>query len=86
MTADFHGLLSTLKVHEVAFVVIGGAALVLHGSARSTQDLDICYSRDRSNLLRLAEASLERAKAAAGRLKDVLDIAEIRILRSRQRN
>lgn len=56
MTADFHGLLSAFTVHQVAFVVVGGTALVLHGSARATWDLDICYARDGSNLLRLAEA------------------------------
>jgi hypothetical protein len=40
----------------VDFVVIGGLAATLHGSARITYDLDICYSRASVNLRRLIEA------------------------------
>jgi hypothetical protein len=40
----------------VEFVVIGGVSATLHGSARVTYDLDICYSRDSDNLARLAAA------------------------------
>lgn len=36
---DFDALLQTLAEHEVAFIVIGGAAAIAHGSARLTQDL-----------------------------------------------
>jgi len=38
------------------FVVIDGVALVLHGSARTTGDLDVSYSRDDGNLVALAQA------------------------------
>ena len=38
------------------FVVIGGWAAIFHGSAYVTNDLDICYSRDRNNLTKLAHA------------------------------
>ena len=41
---------------NVEFVVIGGVALRTHGSAYVTQDLDICYRRDRANLEKIAEA------------------------------
>ncbi len=41
---------------EVEFVVIGGLCATLHGSARMTYDLDICYSRTRANIGRLAAA------------------------------
>lgn len=41
---------------EVEFVIIGGVALRSHGSGYLTQDLDICYSRERSNLERIAMA------------------------------
>jgi hypothetical protein len=34
----------------VDFVVIGGVAAVLHGSARNTFDLDICFASDPDNL------------------------------------
>ena len=40
----------------VEFVVIGGLSATLHGSARVTYDLDICYSRTIGNLRRLAVA------------------------------
>jgi hypothetical protein len=40
----------------VEFVVIGGWAAIFHGSAHVTNDLGICYSRDRDNLLKLARA------------------------------
>lgn len=41
---------------DVAFVVIGGVALRSHGSAYLTQDLDICYSRAKENLQKIAKA------------------------------
>ncbi len=56
MTPDYERLLTTLVEHRVDFVVIGAVALVLHGSSRVTRDLDICYSREPSNLQRLAAA------------------------------
>lgn len=39
----------------VEFIVIGGMAAAAHGSARSTLDLDVVYSRDPENIRRLAE-------------------------------
>lgn len=45
-----------LAQFNVELVIIGGVAAVLHGSARATQDLDICYARNEANLKRLAEA------------------------------
>lgn len=56
MLNDFQRLLDSLMVNRVEFVIIGGVALVLHGSSRVTQDLDICYSRSPENLERLAAA------------------------------
>jgi hypothetical protein len=53
---DFDALLTTLGQHEVAFIVVGGAAAIAHGSARLTQDLDIVYLRTAANLDRLAAA------------------------------
>jgi predicted nucleotidyltransferase len=41
---------------EVEFVLIGGAAMRLQGSARLTEDLDFCYSRSKKNIERLARA------------------------------
>lgn len=47
--------LRELAEHRVDFVVIGGIAAVLHGSARATFDLDICFADDDENLHRLGE-------------------------------
>jgi hypothetical protein len=53
---DYRSIFDALRKHKVDFVVIGAVAMVLHGSARVTRDLDLCYSRDRRNLGRLAKA------------------------------
>jgi hypothetical protein len=49
-------LLEALTAEKVDFVVIGAVAGGVHGSAYTTQDLDIAYARDRRNLERLAAA------------------------------
>jgi hypothetical protein len=53
---DFQALLATLARHDVAFIVVGGAAAIAHGSARLTADLDIVYERSAVNLDRLIGA------------------------------
>jgi len=53
---DFERLLTALASHDVAFVVVGGVAAVVHGSARFTADLDVVYDRSPENLRRLAAA------------------------------
>jgi hypothetical protein len=45
-----------LAEHDVEFIVIGGQAEALMGSARVTYDVDICYRRTPTNLDRLARA------------------------------
>lgn len=52
----FGDLLSALAREDVRFVVIGGVALLLHGSTRVTWDLDIVYERSRENIDRLVRA------------------------------
>ena len=49
-------LITRLVNNQVEFVVIGGVAATVHGSAYVTYDLDICYSRDAENLARMATA------------------------------
>lgn len=46
----------TLAQNKVDFVVVGGMAIRSHGSSYLTQELDICYSRERENLKRIADA------------------------------
>ena len=42
---DYRQVLGLLTEHGVEFIVIGGAAAVLPGSSRLTQDLDVVYPR-----------------------------------------
>jgi aryl-alcohol dehydrogenase-like predicted oxidoreductase len=54
----FGDLLRTLAAADVDFILVGGVAAAAHGSPRSTQDLDVIYSREDRNLERLVEAIL----------------------------
>lgn len=45
-----------LNAHGVRFIVIGGWAAIVHGTARTTNDVDVVYARDDDNLARLVEA------------------------------
>lgn len=49
---DFERLLGSLAASDVEFILVGGMAGVVHGSARLTQDIDIVYARSRDNLHR----------------------------------
>jgi predicted nucleotidyltransferase len=49
-------LLRVLDEAGIEFIVVGGIAATIHGSARLTQDLDLVYRRTPENLERLASA------------------------------
>lgn len=49
-------ILKRLNDHGVEYVVVGGAAATMHGSARGTLDLDICSPLNRANLQRILDA------------------------------
>jgi hypothetical protein len=49
-------LLEVLDRHAVDFIVIGGIAGIIHGSAYPTYDFDLLYARDDGNLDRMAAA------------------------------
>ncbi|MGH9319534.1 MAG: nucleotidyltransferase [Vicinamibacteria bacterium] len=53
---DFEALLRTLTEAGVEFLVVGGVAATVHGSARLTQDLDVVYRRTPENIDRLTVA------------------------------
>lgn len=53
---QFGALLQLLDAHQVEFIIIGGVAAAARGSARSTADLDIVYSRSNENIARLTRA------------------------------
>jgi hypothetical protein len=56
---NFKMALTVLANHEVEFVLVGGAAVVAHGSTLMTQDLDIVYRVEPANVNRLLLAFTE---------------------------
>src|SRR6202011_3999617 len=72
--------LRTLQRHSVRFVVIGGVAGRLWGSPTMTNDVDICYARDPSNLERLAGALVELEARLRGVDDEVPFILDPRML------
>jgi hypothetical protein len=55
MSAQFDKLLRLLARGHVEFILIGGVAGNIHGSARLTFDVDIVYERNKANIERLAQ-------------------------------
>ena len=53
---DFRTLVEALVNGDVEFVIVGGLAATVHGSARLTQDIDVVYARHETNLERLADS------------------------------
>jgi predicted nucleotidyltransferase len=56
MAADLEVFGRLLNSAGVRYIVIGGWAAILHGSVRTTRDVDVVYSRDRENVARLVAA------------------------------
>jgi predicted nucleotidyltransferase len=56
MSTDYAGVIRALRDGGVEFVLIGGVAANLHGSAKATFDVDVVYSRRRENIRRLVAA------------------------------
>ena len=56
MSVDYARLFAALCGGRVEFILVGGTAANVHGSARLTQDVDIVYRRSRENVARLAAA------------------------------
>jgi predicted nucleotidyltransferase len=53
---EFERAIAALCDAGVDFIVIGGVSAFAYGSSRVTFDLDICYSRTKENISRLAAA------------------------------
>src|SRR5207302_2840800 len=56
MAIDLAQIVPPLVNAKVNFILIGGMAAILHGSARVTVDVDLIYDRSAANLERLAGA------------------------------
>ena len=67
----FENIAELLASHGVEFIVIGGQAETLYGSARVTFYTDLCYRRTGSNLASLAEALKELQPTLRGAPADL---------------
>lgn len=56
---DLRELLAVLERHGVAYTIIGGVAVQVHGHRRTTKDLDIVPEPSAENFRRLAAALVE---------------------------
>ena len=74
-------ILRRLVERGVDFVVIGGIAAVLQGSARNTFDLDICFATDDANLTALGEVLTALGARLKGVDEDVPFVPDAQTLR-----
>ena len=58
-STDVQAFLRVLAKHEVRYLLIGGLAVIYHGYARLTGDVDFFYDREPDNTRRLWAALLE---------------------------
>jgi predicted nucleotidyltransferase len=58
-SADTLEFLRLLENHQVRYVIVGGAAVIIYGYARFTGDIDFFYSTEPQNCERLYEALRE---------------------------
>jgi predicted nucleotidyltransferase len=56
MIASLQEVARLLVDQGVRFIVIGGWAAIIHGAARTTNDVDVVYARGADNIHRLVEA------------------------------
>lgn len=56
LSEKFLSVLNALQQEEVDYVLIGGFAIVLHGSSRFTEDMDIFIRNTEKNIERLRKA------------------------------
>jgi hypothetical protein len=78
---DFSALIRTLADARVEFILVGGVAATVHGSARLTRDVDVVYARDDDNIARLVQALAPLApylRGAPPGLPFVLDDATVK--------
>jgi hypothetical protein len=78
---DFAALIRTLADARVEFILVGGVAATVHGSARLTRDVDVVYARDDENIAKIVEALAPLSpylRGAPPGLPFVLDAATVK--------
>ncbi len=79
---DFRALLAALRAGNVRFLLIGGLAMISHGSDYFTRDIDVYYARDAENLGALANALAPLHPRLRGAPEDLPFVLDARTLRS----
>jgi hypothetical protein len=59
---DSERLLEALSGAGVEFILVGGVAATVHGSARLTQDIDVVYARARVSVGRLERSGIRGSR------------------------
>jgi hypothetical protein len=84
MLNQLRGVFSSLRKHQVNYIIIGGIAAILHGVPRATFDLDILIEATPDNAQRLLDALLDAGLGtAAMTTAEELLAHEITIFRDR---
>ena len=73
---DIEKQLRLVADFQIDCVLIGGVAATVHGCSITTQDLDICYSRERQNLTRVVGALRSVKATLRGAPKDIAFILD----------
>jgi len=77
---EFLKVIEALHAAGVRFVIIGGVAMRLQGCSHITDDIDVCYSRDRINLSTLVAALSPHRTRLRGAPADLPFIFDTRTL------
>ena len=56
---DFRDFIQALNDNEVSYLIVGGFAVILHGHARVTGDMDVWVERTEANYHKLTKAFFE---------------------------
>ena len=72
-------LFRELQKHDVRYVIVGGLAVVLHGYARATVDVDLVLALDAENLQRflMVARSLQLTPSLPVKIEVLLDAAQL---------
>jgi predicted nucleotidyltransferase len=68
---DLERVVRTLARHEVDFIVVGGIAARLQGAPVMTEDVDIVYRIEETNIFRLKDALAELGAVARGDRRNI---------------
>lgn len=56
---DFQDFIQSLNDNHVAYILVGGYAVILHGYIRSTADMDVWIEKTKDNYQRLKKALIQ---------------------------